>query len=427
MSTNPPPKLKRPVRSHKKSRMGCLQCKKRRVKCDETQPICGNCSRRSTDCVYEPFCPPRKARQPAASTSGTREPTGPSYPPTSKVESGLDEIRLEQNQQSQQQLVEQRVSMRQQPTPAPFSTLDMVTLKLLHHYNMETSPTIAYSRQCLSSLQYAVPQMAFSNPSVMHAIMSVSALHMHRLYIQNDPSTSDRDYLRIALTHRSHSYKALAQTTDQDAHFLAMAFLGVFGFIHFDEPPDVFKLLSGVHTATKAARGVSTAALVPLSLTTGIEFPRDSFGNITTDDNFNPGYSDLGLPFLGVLHHIHLPTPNYPDPAEVEDPEISEVYRKAVQGLLDCWFLFQRPGAELTAALMWPTRFPDRFHHFLVVEKRQRALVLLYYFCFMLGWLRSRNCWWAQPFGESMGQVAHLLDERWMACISATANYNMRG
>ena len=37
---------------HKKSRKGCSTCKKRRVKCDEGRPICGNCERMNIDCHY---------------------------------------------------------------------------------------------------------------------------------------------------------------------------------------------------------------------------------------------------------------------------------------------------------------------------------------------------------------------------------------
>ncbi|KAF2166973.1 hypothetical protein M409DRAFT_66473 [Zasmidium cellare ATCC 36951] len=39
-------------KTHRKSRLGCLECKRRRVKCDETHPACNNCTRRSTPCNY---------------------------------------------------------------------------------------------------------------------------------------------------------------------------------------------------------------------------------------------------------------------------------------------------------------------------------------------------------------------------------------
>ncbi|GMG56216.1 unnamed protein product [Ambrosiozyma monospora] len=40
---------------HTKSRKGCATCKRRRVKCDECKPICGNCDRMGIECVYIPL------------------------------------------------------------------------------------------------------------------------------------------------------------------------------------------------------------------------------------------------------------------------------------------------------------------------------------------------------------------------------------
>ncbi|KAK2602812.1 hypothetical protein N8I77_009317 [Diaporthe amygdali] len=54
--SGPGPELTRravgPRLYHKKSRMGCLRCKARRVKCDEARPSCSGCSRHLVDCVY---------------------------------------------------------------------------------------------------------------------------------------------------------------------------------------------------------------------------------------------------------------------------------------------------------------------------------------------------------------------------------------
>ncbi|KAL2877674.1 hypothetical protein SGCOL_007012 [Colletotrichum sp. CLE4] len=39
--------------AHKKSRRGCMQCKKCKVKCDESRPVCFNCLRRDdVDCSF---------------------------------------------------------------------------------------------------------------------------------------------------------------------------------------------------------------------------------------------------------------------------------------------------------------------------------------------------------------------------------------
>ena len=40
-------------RQHKKSRKGCLTCKRRHVRCDENVPECFNCTRRNRSCTYE--------------------------------------------------------------------------------------------------------------------------------------------------------------------------------------------------------------------------------------------------------------------------------------------------------------------------------------------------------------------------------------
>ena len=44
-------------RAHKKSHLGCKNCKQRRIKCDEKLPICSQCKRASGDCSYLYFTP----------------------------------------------------------------------------------------------------------------------------------------------------------------------------------------------------------------------------------------------------------------------------------------------------------------------------------------------------------------------------------
>ncbi|KAK6066836.1 hypothetical protein SCUP234_11892 [Seiridium cupressi] len=47
-----PSRSRGPRLYHKKSRTGCIRCKQRRVKCDETRPSCSGCSRHMVDCIY---------------------------------------------------------------------------------------------------------------------------------------------------------------------------------------------------------------------------------------------------------------------------------------------------------------------------------------------------------------------------------------
>ncbi|CEJ58822.1 hypothetical protein PMG11_07468 [Penicillium brasilianum] len=41
------------IRPHEKLRSGCVECKRRKIKCDETKPICNRCEKRPDKCKYE--------------------------------------------------------------------------------------------------------------------------------------------------------------------------------------------------------------------------------------------------------------------------------------------------------------------------------------------------------------------------------------
>lgn len=61
-------------RPHAKSRKGCIICKARRVRCDETGPPCGRCKIRGDACEYAP-APQSRTEAAASSTSGNQGPT----------------------------------------------------------------------------------------------------------------------------------------------------------------------------------------------------------------------------------------------------------------------------------------------------------------------------------------------------------------
>ncbi|KAG7085743.1 hypothetical protein E1B28_003286 [Marasmius oreades] len=400
---------KRVIRSHTKSRMGCTHCKKRRVKCDEARPTCGSCERRKTECVYE---------------YNKRE--------NSDIKSDCDAqsstvtLRPEGTQQV----------MRKQPTPPPFSYLDMTSLKLFYHWTHFTSKTFSHT----GFAQHALPQIAFCNPGLMHAILALSALHLHQLH---GPQSRDdeTDYLSLAISHRNHVPPLLSQITDPDVSVITLAILQVCNYADPSPNPssrDIFSLVGSIYEAVHGKR------LENPSITPFVAWK-------SSGSHHDSGIRNhIRVSFPTSLHRIHLPTtpstisdgtsisivPSdfvWPDPAEVSDPVTSSTYAHAAQTLMESWYLFQRPGCEMAAAFLWSVRFTEQFYNYLVVEKRPRALVLLYYFCFILSWLsdpgqgdvQEQQCWWAigqTKFGESMGQVAYMLDERWRRCITTIAS-----
>ncbi|KAH8777203.1 hypothetical protein BGZ57DRAFT_350189 [Hyaloscypha finlandica] len=68
------PSLLMPSRaSHLTSRRGCQQCKKRRIKCDETHPICPGCTKHGISCSFN--TPPPQTPKLPNSRSGIIIPT----------------------------------------------------------------------------------------------------------------------------------------------------------------------------------------------------------------------------------------------------------------------------------------------------------------------------------------------------------------
>ncbi|KAH8887678.1 hypothetical protein GQ53DRAFT_726027 [Thozetella sp. PMI_491] len=60
-----------PRKGHRKSRRGCLQCKRRKVKCQETLPECGHCVRLGLACEY----PRAQSYEMVPAPAGTLQPT----------------------------------------------------------------------------------------------------------------------------------------------------------------------------------------------------------------------------------------------------------------------------------------------------------------------------------------------------------------
>ncbi|KLJ06775.1 hypothetical protein EMPG_17739 [Blastomyces silverae] len=64
-------------KSHRKSRTGCVSCKQRRIKCDETKPQCRRCETYGVDCIYTPPKTSPNRQQLAASGRSSSKSSSP--------------------------------------------------------------------------------------------------------------------------------------------------------------------------------------------------------------------------------------------------------------------------------------------------------------------------------------------------------------
>ncbi|KAH8831782.1 hypothetical protein DL96DRAFT_847949 [Flagelloscypha sp. PMI_526] len=154
---------------HIKGKGGCKTCKKRRVKCDQSSfPSCLNCTKRGVQCDWPP---PIQARTVAKRTDP--HVNGPTIQPI--FTQGLSHYDLE--------LLHH------------FTTMTAVSLLDVH--NIESPPV-------LDIYQRHGPRLALAHPFLMHSLLALSALHLHWLTRQSEPSTTSPYYI-LSCYHRTNA------------------------------------------------------------------------------------------------------------------------------------------------------------------------------------------------------------------------------
>ncbi|KAI9927453.1 hypothetical protein ASPWEDRAFT_62241 [Aspergillus wentii DTO 134E9] len=169
---------KQPRKSHRKSRFGCEDCKRRRQKCDEKKPSCTNCVRRSTECVYV-------SRKPGLLSAEGNSSAESNVSPDVHLEKSFTFISSSQqnfeppkrgNSKTQLPLVEQASSGKPCSTvgvkPFEFTAIDM---GLYHHFM--SSPDLSASQP---HLQIQLCRLGFSFHYVLRLLLAFSGFHLAR-------------------------------------------------------------------------------------------------------------------------------------------------------------------------------------------------------------------------------------------------------
>ncbi|CZR67151.1 uncharacterized protein PAC_17050 [Phialocephala subalpina] len=166
-------------RSHSKSRNGCKQCKKRKVKCNEEHPKCKPCTKRGIWCSFQESS---LDDRPSASSTPLRSPDFP------------DDIEI---------------------PPDISLTVRTLELKLFHHFSTVTGTTLVHKDdgpRGLYHFQVLTPNLALQHQFLLETLMALTALHLAHL----DPTTRD-SWIRIAMTYHDRALvgfnEALANIT----------------------------------------------------------------------------------------------------------------------------------------------------------------------------------------------------------------------
>ena len=352
-----PPKL-----NHTKSRAGCRRCKVRRVKCDETHPVCNNCSRHGVACEY-----------------GTASSAASPIHPVAHKKISHDESALDPDQRR------------------------LLELQLLHHFTtvvIFTFPASDSKANLAVWTEYGVG-MSFEHPFLLNSILALSALHFVCILrgtakdsTSNSPTFSKpqsikspvgtispikahRMYLNLALKQHREAVDAINQNT-ANALLLSTILLSyqALGFtqdcdsdVSYSPPTHWLRLVKGIAEIARAIEPFVKDA--PLT-----EFMARESGKpdlLDSDAIFN---RDNCQPFLSLLNFTLFPEPDF-------DPEVKKTYEMTLAYIGGIYndlrdretdrVVFRRIFAM---GLMVPEQFID-----LIEQRRPRALAILAYYC----------------------------------------------
>ncbi|KAK0127437.1 hypothetical protein ONS96_006976 [Cadophora gregata f. sp. sojae] len=171
-----------PRRSHRKSHNGCLQCKRRHVKCDEQRPTCSPCTKRELACHFQP---------------NTRFENGQS------LSDGPNDLLL----------------LRERSHgPLPARTLE---LKLLHHFVTSAYTTFFPRESDVHCWQVHVPDMAIEHIFLLDGLLAISALHLAHL-----ETGAKKSWLQTALRYQDLTLaglnKALCRISSDNCEAVAV-------------------------------------------------------------------------------------------------------------------------------------------------------------------------------------------------------------
>ncbi|TVY30028.1 Transcriptional regulatory protein [Lachnellula hyalina] len=141
-----------------RTRTGCLTCRKRKVKCDESKPICSRCQRLQRECTWSDDMQVIPHTQHLDFTS------------TSRTNNDLsDHPALHLTRPSGQSFV------------IEFPDIDRATVPYIHHFASFCSRFLAYPNDSEGNpFQEELAPLAISSPALLHSMAALAAAHLSR-------------------------------------------------------------------------------------------------------------------------------------------------------------------------------------------------------------------------------------------------------
>lgn len=379
-----------PRRTHKKSRGGCVSCKRRHVKCDESRPRCVNCATADVQCQYL-TAPVHGPRQPSTGSDGATQIKVTE--PNAFNTSGQGTVPI--------------ASFLSPAEPRPGPSVDLDSIRLLHHWYTMTCLTLTDDPDQQELWRTTVVKHGLSHPFLLHEILAIAALHLATCIPEEKGLLTTRatelqnyavgKFHEVEVTNETNCIAVMLFSSLLGVHLLAdRSRTQGLGFSDFlDHVLRCMGLLRGVMELTlkEWTSFFQASDIAPLIRDGRPQVPYDNIPKDCRDLVELVKESDLG-------------------------PSSVTAYNAAIDRLFWLFALSDVPTVHSTArwAIGWPVQLPDEYI-VLLNQRRPEALIILSYYGVILHF--NREAW---IIGDTGARLVRAINsqlgsfwERWLA------------
>ncbi|KAK6064126.1 hypothetical protein SCUP234_13131 [Seiridium cupressi] len=212
----------KPRRPHKKSRAGCLRCKKEKRKCDERSPRCTRCEKRNVECQKPEIKRAGSPQEPIDSHITVfldREDLSfiPFVPDSNIVDtysqsmsSTNDSVSLDEDVFLPPFREVDEWGLVQEHMNAP----DSLQLELFEYYLEHTSLSVAADQEDLYALRVGIGRLAYDSSMLMNSICALAAVHKCHDMLDKPILFSSQwtDVTNLLLSAEQYHWRALQET-----------------------------------------------------------------------------------------------------------------------------------------------------------------------------------------------------------------------
>ncbi|KLP05448.1 Uncharacterized protein Y057_5644 [Fusarium fujikuroi] len=365
---------------YKKSRNGCIRCKKRRVKCDEEVP-CSACVRHRVRCSLELVKSDDYQEQKPLINRSLQTPSHslPAGSPASLLSS----------------------SLFSSPLDEPDCWVS--TAELMLHYTTVTYKTMVFNERTIPTFQQSVPQVALGYPWFLRQILAFSGYHLAHLHPEKRHS-----YLLQASKHQNASLRGLREAlsepvTSSNCHALyaSTTFIVVNKFAAFPNCDDFRS-----HGCSQPVQSLMEI----FSLVNGMEAVLHSPGAADLRNGpLKELFCETPHPHVNsyLLRGLHARLPELArriasDSMEDQSRAVLTSAVVSITGCVDDAFsnLYKVSPPELRVIFSWPMSVPRDFLD-LAVSGHPLALIILAYYDILLYWGETEY-WFFENWAEAL-------------------------